>query len=60
MDVIPAIDLLGGQCVRLYKGDFDKVTEYQWDPRELASRYSEAGLQRLHGRDAAVLQARQS
>jgi phosphoribosylformimino-5-aminoimidazole carboxamide ribotide isomerase len=48
MDVIPAIDLLGGQCVRLYKGDFDKVTEYKFDPRELASRYSAAGLQRLH------------
>ncbi|MGI9309873.1 MAG: 1-(5-phosphoribosyl)-5-[(5-phosphoribosylamino)methylideneamino]imidazole-4-carboxamide isomerase [Gammaproteobacteria bacterium] len=48
MEVIPAIDLLGGRCVRLYKGDFDKVTEYSWDARELAARYRDAGLDRLH------------
>jgi len=48
MDVIPAIDLLGGQCVRLYQGDFSQVTVYTNDPLELARRYRECGLTRLH------------
>lgn len=48
MEVIPAIDLLNGQCVRLYQGDFSKVTVYSTDPVELARRYRDAGLQRLH------------
>jgi len=48
MEVIPAIDLLGGQCVRLYQGDFERVTEYSADPRAIARRYREAGLDRLH------------
>ncbi|MBL8202498.1 MAG: 1-(5-phosphoribosyl)-5-[(5-phosphoribosylamino)methylideneamino]imidazole-4-carboxamide isomerase [Chromatiales bacterium] len=48
MEVIPAIDLLDGQCVRLYQGDFSRVTVYSADPVELARRYSDAGLNRLH------------
>lgn len=48
MDVIPAIDLLKGQCVRLYQGDFSQVTVYSADPVELARRYRDAGLHRLH------------
>lgn len=48
MEVIPAIDLLGGQCVRLYQGDFDQVTEYSQDPIVLARSYRDAGLERLH------------
>lgn len=48
MEVIPAIDLLGGRCVRLYQGDFDQVTDYSDDARDLAARYREAGLDRLH------------
>ncbi len=43
MDVIPAIDLLGGRCVRLYQGDFDQVTEYDADPMDLARQYRDAG-----------------
>jgi phosphoribosylformimino-5-aminoimidazole carboxamide ribotide isomerase len=48
MEVIPAIDLLNRQCVRLYQGDFDRVTVYAADPVELAGRYRDAGLRRLH------------
>ena len=48
MEVIPAIDLLGGRCVRLYQGDFNQVTVYDQDPIRLAQRYQDAGMQRLH------------
>jgi phosphoribosylformimino-5-aminoimidazole carboxamide ribotide isomerase len=48
LEVIPAIDLLGGQCVRLYQGDFEQVTEYETDPLELAARYENSGARRLH------------
>lgn len=48
MQIIPAIDLLGGRCVRLYQGDFDKVTEYARDPVELALSYRDAGSRLLH------------
>jgi phosphoribosylformimino-5-aminoimidazole carboxamide ribotide isomerase len=48
MEVIPAIDLLGGRCVRLFQGDFDKVTEYDQDPVEIAGKYLAAGAKRLH------------
>jgi phosphoribosylformimino-5-aminoimidazole carboxamide ribotide isomerase len=48
VEVIPAIDLLNRQCVRLYQGDFSRVTVYSTDPLELARRYQDAGLRRLH------------
>jgi len=48
LEVIPAIDLLGGCCVRLYQGDFGQVTEYTEDPVALARRYRSAGARRLH------------
>jgi phosphoribosylformimino-5-aminoimidazole carboxamide ribotide isomerase len=48
MEVIPAIDLLGGKVVRLYKGDFEQVTEYPDSPIEVASRYGDAGVHSLH------------
>lgn len=48
MEVIPAIDLLDRQCVRLYQGDFSRVTVYSADPVDLARRYRNAGLRRLH------------
>ncbi len=47
-EVIPAIDLLGGRCVRLYQGDFDQVTKYDMDPVDLAHSYRSSGMQRLH------------
>lgn len=47
-DVIPAIDLRGGQVVRLRQGDYAQQTTYAADPRELARRYADAGAHWLH------------
>jgi len=47
-DVIPAIDLRGGQVVRLKQGDYVQQTTYAADPRELARRYAAAGAHWLH------------
>lgn len=47
-DVIPAIDLRGGQVVRLKQGDYAQQTRYDFDPRELARRYADAGARWLH------------
>jgi phosphoribosylformimino-5-aminoimidazole carboxamide ribotide isomerase len=47
-DVIPAIDLRAGQVVRLKQGDYAQQTTYDADPRELASRYRQAGAGWLH------------
>ena len=48
MKVIPAIDLKGGKCVRLYKGDFDQVTEYNDDPAAVAREYQALNVADLH------------
>jgi phosphoribosylformimino-5-aminoimidazole carboxamide ribotide isomerase len=47
-EVIPAIDLRGGQVVRLRQGDYAQETRYDSDPRELAARYAHAGTRWLH------------
>ena len=48
MEVIPAIDLRGGRCVRLYQGDYSKETVYSDDPVEVALRWQSMGATRLH------------
>lgn len=48
MEIIPAIDLIGGQCVRLSQGDFDQKTVYSSNPLEMAKRFEDSGLQCLH------------
>ena len=48
MIVIPAIDLIAGQCVRLYQGDFDQQTTYETDPIDQAREFQSAGFTRLH------------
>ena len=48
LEVIPAIDLLDGAIVRLFQGDFDRVTQYAGDPLELAKQYADTGVKRLH------------
>ena len=48
MELIPAIDLLGGQVVRLHKGDYDASTAYADDPVSVAESYAAAGARRLH------------
>lgn len=47
-NVIPAIDLRGGQVVRLRQGDYAQQTGYAFDPRELARRYADAGARWVH------------
>jgi phosphoribosylformimino-5-aminoimidazole carboxamide ribotide isomerase len=48
MELIPAIDVLAGQVVRLHKGDYAQVTVYSDDPAGQARRFQEAGAKRLH------------
>ncbi len=48
MEVIPAIDLRGGQVVRLYQGDFRRETRYSQDPVRTALEWQEAGAPRIH------------
>jgi phosphoribosylformimino-5-aminoimidazole carboxamide ribotide isomerase len=48
MDVIPAIDLLDGQCVRLHQGDYERVTRFSDDPLEQALSWQRQGATRLH------------
>jgi phosphoribosylformimino-5-aminoimidazole carboxamide ribotide isomerase len=44
----PAIDVMGGACVRLHKGDYTAKTEYSRNPAEVAKRWVEAGSKWLH------------
>ena len=48
MNIIPAIDLLGGKAVRLLKGDYNKVTVYSDDPAAVAESFERAGAKYLH------------
>ena len=48
IEIIPAIDLIGGQCVRLTQGDYDRRTTYYKDPLDAARRYEDCGIRRLH------------
>ena len=48
MQIFPAIDLSGGQVVRLYQGDYDKMTVYGRDPCAVAEAFAAAGARYLH------------
>lgn len=48
MDVIPAIDLLAGRCVRLHQGDYSQVTTFSEDPLTQALDWQRQGASRLH------------
>jgi len=48
MIIIPAIDIIGGQCVRLTKGDFDSKKKYFDDPLEVAAIWKEKGASWIH------------
>ena len=48
IELIPAIDIIGGQCVRLTKGDYDQKTVYRDSPAEVASEFEKIGFKRLH------------
>ncbi len=48
MRLIPAVDLRGGKCVRLYKGDFARQTDYSDDPAGMARRFAALSVRDLH------------
>lgn len=48
MDVIPAIDIKDGNCVRLYQGDYERVTIFSDRPADVAQRWENQGAHRLH------------
>jgi phosphoribosylformimino-5-aminoimidazole carboxamide ribotide isomerase len=48
MQIIPAIDIIDGKCVRLTQGDYNQKTIYNEYPLEVALQFQDAGLQRLH------------
>ena len=48
MDLIPAIDIMGGACVRLSQGEYSSKKVYAANPLEVAKRFEDAGLKRLH------------
>tara|TARA_Y100001968_G_scaffold76276_1_gene67743 strand:- start:2681 stop:3475 length:795 start_codon:yes stop_codon:yes gene_type:complete len=48
MEIIPAIDLLGGNCVRLNQGNYNKITKFNSDPVSQALTWQEQGAKRLH------------
>ena len=47
-EVIPAIDIRGGRCVRLFQGDYANETVYSDDPVSTARRWEALGASRLH------------
>ncbi len=46
--VIPAIDIIGGKCIRLTQGDYSQIKVYNEKPLEVAKMFEDAGLKRLH------------
>ena len=48
MEIIPAIDMMDGKCVRLVQGKFDQATIFSDDPADMARKWAEQGATRLH------------
>lgn len=48
MEIIPAIDIIDGKCVRLTEGDYTQKTIYNDNPLEVAKSFADAGVKRLH------------
>ncbi len=48
IEIIPAIDMVGGRCVRLTQGDYDRQTTYYEDPLDAAKAFEQIGIRRLH------------
>src|SRR5512145_45332 len=46
--IIPAIDIIEGKCVRLEQGDYRSKKVYESDPVDVAKRFEDAGIKRLH------------
>ena len=48
MEVIPAIDIRGGKCVRLYQGDYERETVFSDSPARMAAHWASEGASRIH------------
>ena len=48
IEIIPAIDIIGGKCVRLTQGDYADKKVYEQDPVDMAKMYADCGIRRLH------------
>ncbi len=48
IEIIPAIDIIDGKCVRLSQGDYNRKTVYNEDPLEVARMFEDHGIRRLH------------
>ena len=48
MDILPAIDLRNGKCVRLVQGDYDRQIDYDEDPTAVARQFEDAGARWIH------------
>jgi len=48
MQIIPAIDIKNGKCVRLFQGDYDKETIYSSNPIEIALKWKNQGAKMIH------------
>ena len=48
IEIIPAIDIIGGKCVRLSQGDYNRKTTYDSSPLDMARRYADIGVRRMH------------
>lgn len=48
LEIIPAIDLIGGACVRLSQGDYNQCKKYSNSPLDIAKRFEDAGYRRIH------------
>ena len=48
IELIPAIDIIDGKCVRLTQGDYTQKTVYNENPVEVAKMFADAGIKRLH------------
>jgi phosphoribosylformimino-5-aminoimidazole carboxamide ribotide isomerase len=48
IELIPAIDIIGGECVRLSQGSFERKKVYSGKPEDVARRFEQLGIRRLH------------
>ena len=48
IQILPAIDIIGGKCVRLSQGDYNQCTTYTPTPADMARMYADAGVERIH------------
>ncbi len=51
IELIPAVDIIDGKCVRLCQGDYNRKSVYDYTPSEMVKRFADAGLRRIHAVD---------